>query len=64
MMANSLLELVGDDDDMSPRRTMELLWADAVSHLPQTDGEIFLPRNIVDDMLDMDHLKAMATRLA
>lgn len=64
MMAHSLLELVGDDDDMSPRRTMELLWADAVSHLPQTDGEILLPRNVVDDILDMDLLKAMGTRLA
>ncbi|KGO71276.1 High mobility group, superfamily [Penicillium italicum] len=64
MMANPLLKFVDDDDDMSPRRTMELLWADAVTHLPQTDGEIFLPRNVVDDMLDMDLLKAMATRLA
>ncbi|CAG8908761.1 unnamed protein product [Penicillium egyptiacum] len=64
MMAKSLLDFVGDNDDMSPRRSMELLWADAVSHLPQTDGEVFLPRNVVDDMLDMDLLKAMATRLA
>ena len=63
-MANTLLELVGDDDNMSPRRTMELLWADAVAHLPQTNGEVYLPRNVVDDLLDMDLLKAMATRLA
>ncbi|KAJ5801336.1 High mobility group superfamily [Penicillium psychrosexuale] len=63
-MANTLFELVGEDDDMSPRRTMELLWADAVAHLPQTDGEVFLPRNVVDDVLDMDLLMDMATRLA
>ena len=64
MMANTLLDFVGDNEDVTPRRSMELLWADAVSHLPQTDGEVCLPRNIVDGMLDMDHLKVMATRLA
>ncbi|OQE16870.1 hypothetical protein PENFLA_c026G03890 [Penicillium flavigenum] len=63
-MAKTLLDFVGDNDDVTPRRSMELLWADAVTHLPQTDGEVFLPRNVVDGVLDMDHLKAMATRLA
>ncbi|KAJ5854505.1 High mobility group superfamily [Penicillium rubens] len=64
MMAKTLLDFVGDDDRVTPRRSMELLWADAVNHLPQTDGEVFLPRNVVDGVLDLDHLKAMAIRLA
>ncbi|KAJ5271308.1 High mobility group superfamily [Penicillium chrysogenum] len=63
-MAKTLLDFVGDDDRVTPRRSMELLWADAVNHLPQTDGEVFLPRNVVDGVLDLDHLKAMAIRLA
>ncbi|KAJ5154165.1 High mobility group superfamily [Penicillium coprophilum] len=63
-MRTCLLDFVDDGDDMSPRRSMELLWADAVSHLPQTDGEILLPRNLFDDMLDIDHLKDMGIRLA
>ncbi|CAG8087708.1 unnamed protein product [Penicillium nalgiovense] len=63
-MAKTLLDFVGDNERVTPRRSMELLWADAVSHLPQTDGEVLLPRNVVDGMLDMDHLKAMAIRLA
>ncbi|KAJ5372202.1 High mobility group superfamily [Penicillium concentricum] len=63
-MRTSLLEFVADGDDMSPRRTMELLWADAVNHLPQTDGEVFLPRNVIDEMLDINHLKDMGIRLA
>ncbi|KAF4769003.1 hypothetical protein HAV15_008980 [Penicillium sp. str.  len=49
---------------MTPRRAMELLWADAASHLPQTDGEVLLPRNVVDTMLGIGHLNAMALRLA
>lgn len=64
VMANSILDLVGDDAKMNPRRTMELLWADATNHLPQTDGEIFLPRNVVDNILGNAHLNTMALRLA
>ncbi|KAJ5427921.1 High mobility group superfamily [Penicillium cf. griseofulvum] len=64
MMTNPLLEFVADGDEMSSRRTMELLWADAVTHLPQTDGQVFLPRNVVDDMIDKNDLKDMALRLA
>lgn len=63
-MANSILDLIGNNTKMDPRRTMELLWADAASHLPQTDGEILLPRNVVDTMLGVNYLNAMAVRLA
>lgn len=63
-MANSILDLVSDNTAMTPRRAMELLWADAASHLPQTDGEVLLPRNVVDTMLGVGHLNAMALRLA
>lgn len=64
MMANSILDLVADNAPMTPGRIMELLWADAASHLPQTDGEVLLPRNVVDNMLGAGHLNAMAIRLA
>lgn len=64
MMAKSILDLVGDKTQMTPRRTMELLWADATAHLPQTDGEVLLPRNVVDNMLGVGHLNTMGLRLA
>ncbi|KAJ5425598.1 High mobility group superfamily [Penicillium sp. CMV-2018d] len=64
MMANSILDLVGDDAKMTPRRTMELLWADATAHLPQTDGEVLLPRNVVDNVIGVGHLNTMGLRLA
>lgn len=64
MMANSILDLVSDNAKMTPRRCMELLWADATNHLPQTDGEVLLPRNVVDNILGVGHLNAMALRLA
>ncbi|KXG45749.1 High mobility group, superfamily [Penicillium griseofulvum] len=63
-MTNPFLEFVADGDEMSSRRSMELLWADAVSHLPQTNGQVFLPRNVVEDMIEKNHLEDMALRLA
>ncbi|CAG8329833.1 unnamed protein product [Penicillium salamii] len=53
-----------DPDTMYPRRALEVYWLDACKHLESSNGEILVDFDTVHQLMGMNNLKEMATRLA
>jgi hypothetical protein len=55
---------INDPESVSVARAVELLWGDAIMNLRATNGEVFVPRPIVQSLLGNESLITMADRLA
>ncbi|KAJ5766483.1 uncharacterized protein N7511_004099 [Penicillium nucicola] len=49
---------------VTPAQAVEVLWSDAVTHIKSTDGEVFVPFNVVETVIGQDGLMAISKRLA
>jgi hypothetical protein len=51
-------------NQVTPAQAVEILWSDAVTHLKSTDGEVFVPFNIVEAVIGQEGLMIISKRLA
>ncbi|KAJ5306569.1 hypothetical protein PENANT_c031G11292 [Penicillium antarcticum] len=51
-------------NQVTPAQAVEILWSDAVTHIKSTDGEVFVPFNVVEAVIGHEGLMVISKRLA